>query len=301
MLSSRRVRALLVGWFSLPSGGATAGDLAALGVVRGWLEEAGIEHEQALGPPLGEGPDWSRLDPGRFSHVIFVCGPLSPRLEAARILERFQGCRLIAVNTSMTTHPGVWNPFDTLLERDSELAARPDLAFAGRTAAVPVVGVVLAHLQREHPRPLHDRVDALVRALVAERDLTAVPIDTTLYPSGAIPQSVAQVTSLIARMDVVVTTRLHGMVFALRAGVPAVALDPIPGGAKVARQAGAVGWPHAETAERLDGQRLAELFDACLAPEARALARSCAARARAEVDGLRPLLVGAVAGSTRAR
>ena len=50
---------------------------------------------------------------------------------------------------------------------------------------------------------------------------------------------------MIARVDVVVTTRLHGLVLALKNGVPAVAVDPIRGGAKVCRQAEALGWPHA--------------------------------------------------------
>lgn len=44
------------------------------------------------------------------------------------------------------------------------------------------------------------------------------------------------------RMDAVVTTRLHGMVFALK-NVPALAVDPIRGGAKILRQAEAIGWP----------------------------------------------------------
>ena len=44
-----------------------------------------------------------------------------------------------------------------------------------------------------------------------------------------------EVESLIARMDVVLTTRLHGLVLALKHGVPVVAIDPIAGGAKLRR------------------------------------------------------------------
>jgi polysaccharide pyruvyl transferase WcaK-like protein len=48
---------------------------------------------------------------------------------------------------------------------------------------------------------------------------------------------------VIARADVVVTTRLHGLVLALKQGVPVLAVDPVAGGARVATQAAAWGWP----------------------------------------------------------
>ena len=48
---------------------------------------------------------------------------------------------------------------------------------------------------------------------------------------------------MIGRADVVVTTRLHGLVLALKQGVPALAVDPVAGGAKVAAQAAVWGWP----------------------------------------------------------
>ena len=53
----------------------------------------------------------------------------------------------------------------------------------------------------------------------------------------------AQLESVLSRLDLVVTDRLHGMVLALRAGVPALAVDPVEGGAKVTAQARACGWP----------------------------------------------------------
>lgn len=52
-----------------------------------------------------------------------------------------------------------------------------------------------------------------------------------------------QFLALVSRFDVVVTTRLHGLVLALRTGTPVIAVDPVAGGAKVSAQARAVGWP----------------------------------------------------------
>jgi polysaccharide pyruvyl transferase WcaK-like protein len=54
-----------------------------------------------------------------------------------------------------------------------------------------------------------------------------------------------EVEALIARMDVVITTRLHRTVPALKNGVPAVAINSVSGGAKIKRQAEALGSPAA--------------------------------------------------------
>lgn len=97
-----------------------------------------------------------------------------------------------------------------------------------------------------------------------------IPFDTRVDPRpreflGAF-HSPAEVEALVARMDVVVTTRVHGMVHALKQGLPAVAVDPISGGAKIRRQAEAVGWPVVLTADGLSEKALHEALDYCLAP-----------------------------------
>jgi UDP:flavonoid glycosyltransferase YjiC (YdhE family) len=111
------------------------------------------------------------------------------------------------------------------------------------------------------------------------RQTRAAPLelDTRLDARDALACRTAErFTSLIARVDAVVTTRLHGLVLALHAGVPAVALDPIAGGAKVAAQAAALGWPAARTVDEADLPGLAGLLDWCLTDEARARAADCA-------------------------
>lgn len=40
------------------------------------------------------------------------------------------------------------------------------------------------------------------------------------------------IMSLISPMDLVITTRLHGTVLAIKNGVPAIPIDPVSGGAK---------------------------------------------------------------------
>src|SRR6266481_2477666 len=109
--------------------------------------------------------------------------------------------------------------------------------------------------------------------------MVTVPIDTRLDINSSRLRSAAEVESLISRMDLVITTRLHGLVLALKNGVPAVAIDPIPGGFKIERQAHTVGWPVVLPVGGLTNERLEEAFAYCLTEEARTTARECYRRA----------------------
>jgi hypothetical protein len=284
----REPKALLVGWFSLPFGGATAGDLAALEVVRGWLDESGFPYDVALAEPFEGGLDWQGVEPEWYSHVVQVCGPASPQLEIADVLERFSSCRLLGVSVSL---PESWNPFDMALARDGEGDGRADLAFAAPHERVPVAGVLLVHPQAEYAEGRHEQVDRAAWELLAGRPCAALPLDTRMDVNDYGLRSRAELEAVVARLDVLVTTRLHGVVFALRNGVPALALDPIAGGAKVAAQAKAVGWPAVVTPEEATPERLVELWGWCLTDEARGAAEACAqtaagsvARTRAELE-----------------
>ena len=76
-------------------------------------------------------------------------------------------------------------------------------------------------------------------------------------------------------MESVITTRLHGMVLALKNGVPAIAIDPEDGGFKIRRQAEEIGWPVVHTVDRLDPAAWNASLAFCLTEDARALAVSC--------------------------
>src|SRR5205085_3517082 len=139
----------------------------------------------------------------------------------------------------------IWNPWSTLLPRDGVgVDTAPDLTFVGGPATVPVVARVQVDVQNEYEGAAPDFVHAAFDRLLAERDAAVIPIDTRLDGNAGGLRTAAQVESLIAKADVVLTTRLQGLVFALRGGVPAVAVDAIPGGAKLIAQARALGWPH---------------------------------------------------------
>ncbi|MFH9125628.1 hypothetical protein [Streptomyces globisporus] len=78
--------------------------------------------------------------------------------------------------------------------------------------------------------------------------------------------------SLIRRLDLVVTDRLHGLAPALRASVPALAVDPVLGGAKVTAQSGILRWPVVVSGENLSTVVLDHWWNWCLSPAGSATA-----------------------------
>jgi polysaccharide pyruvyl transferase WcaK-like protein len=212
-------------------------------------------------------------------------------------LQRFAGRPLVGLNLTLLEPLEAWDPFDLLVERDSSRASRPDLAFLSARPRVPVVGVVLIDSQPEYgQRDRHRAANEALRRLAAGRDVAAVEIDTRLDANRTGLRSAAQVESLVARVDAVVTTRLHGTVLALKNGVPALAVDPVAGGAKVLRQARTLGWPVAFAADALDERALEDALDYCLTEAARAQARACAERARQALRGVREAFLANLAG-----
>jgi hypothetical protein len=291
------MRALVAGWFSWERYSATAGDLMAKDVACDWLADAGLPFDVALAPPFAGGVDWRAVDPAVYTHLVFVCGPfrdIGPAI--TDFLARFAHCYKVGLDLSMIRPVAEWNPFDLLLERDSDRTARPDVSLLCRQGRVPVVGLCLVHRQKEYgDRGRHADAEAAVRRLLAAREAAVVSIDTRLDENSTGLRTEREVESLIARTDLLVTTRLHGTVLALKNGVPALAIDPIAGGAKIKRQAEVLGWPVVFTADALNDAALLRAFDYCLSAEARELARACAARGAARLAEVRGQFLAAVA------
>jgi hypothetical protein len=287
------MKVLVAGWFSFENMNTTAGDLLARDLACEWLRVAGCPYDVAVAKPYTGGIDWKTADPHEYSDVLFVCGPFRKNEYTTSFLDHFAGRRFTGLNLSMLDPVESWNPFDLLLERDSNRSSRADITFLTNQALVPVVGVVLVHPQPQYKeRALHPLAHDAIGRLVASRDIALVPIDTCLDHNAGGLRSPSQVESLIARMDLVITTRLHGTVLALKNGVPALVVDPIAGGAKVARQVQTIGWPILHTADALSDQALAESFDFCLTESARSKARQCRDQAVEKVREIREEFMG---------
>lgn len=249
------MRVLVTGWSSFIDGEATAGDVLSMEAVRDALLEAGLRVDVAWSPRLrADGLSLEQVDPDSYTHLVFVCGPAHGR-QVRQLHERFIRCRRLAVGVSIVVpdDPAVTG-FHQVIARDKAGASPSrDLAAVPRCVQVPVVGVVLAHAQHEYGnRQRHDDVHAVLTSWLARQDCARLPFDTRLDSRDwRFARTSGQLESLIGRLDVIVTTRMHGLVLALKNGIPALAVDPIAGSAKVSAQAAAWAWPAVVTADAL--------------------------------------------------
>lgn len=270
------MRILLTGWFSFEHGEATAGDVLSLEAVRAAL--ADLPCHVAWSPVFRPGAlTIQDARPETYTHLIFVCGPLhGPQLE--HLHRRYAQCRRIAVGVSVIDprDPAAAG-FDVILARDAPGSPpRRDLAALTPYDPVPVAGVILAPGQEEYgARRRHQEVHAQLTTWLKQQHCAPLPLDTRLdnreWRSFGTPD---QLLSVVARLDVVLTTRLHGLVTALRCGVPALTVDPVAGGAKVTAQAHAWHWPAVLMAEELSDHALNRWWHWCLSREGREAAAS---------------------------
>ncbi|MFF4759209.1 polysaccharide pyruvyl transferase family protein [Streptomyces sp. NPDC001292] len=270
-------RLLLTGWFSFRDGEATAGDVLAQQHVSTALARAGIPHDTAWSPVFR--PDALSLttaDPQRYDTLVFVCGPVhGPQFDLLH--RRFGSCRRLAVGVTVVdpADPAVTG-FSEVLARDGTPApARRDLAATAPVGPLPpVVGVVLSEGQGEYGgRRRHAEVNACLTGWLVAKDCARVPAETRLAADDwRLCATGEQFLALVSRCDLVVTTRLHGLVLALRAGTPAIAVDPVAGGAKVSAQARAAGWPALVAADTLTPRVLDRWWDWSLSEAGRTAA-----------------------------
>jgi hypothetical protein len=285
------VRVLVTGWFSFDEAEITAGDLLARDTAVRWLAGAGLPHDVAVAENFRRAGDLdlADADPGAYSDVVFVCGPASGKPVEA-MFGRFPHARRLALGVSAVDGTAGL-ALDALLERDSDAAVRPDLSLAAPPAPgrPPVVGVVLVHDQPEYG-DRHRLADAhaLLGAALSQVDAARVQLDTRLHRHEPhLCRTPAQVDAALARCDAIATTRMHGMALALRAGIPAVAVDPVAGGGKVAAQARALGWPGLALVGQTSPGELAGLVRWSLSAGARAMAAGVAGRAQPGLEKLR--------------
>jgi Polysaccharide pyruvyl transferase len=295
------MRVLLTGWFSFRHGEATAGDVLAAQAVADALDAAGVAYDIAWSPVFRPGAlELSRAAPERYTHLVFACGPVHGN-QIAGLHTRYRSCRRIAVGVSVVDeNDPACTGFDVLLPRDGPgRAPVRDLASAtvperADRGTLPVTGVFLTTGQGEYgQRRHHDLVTAGLTAWLNIKRCAPVPLDTRLDSRDwRLCSSPEMLTTLISRLDIVVTMRLHGLVLALRAGVPALAIDPVTGGGKVTAQAAAWDWPAVLAAEQVADQSLLdERWDWCRSPAGRSEALRAAAHGIEQPQALLAALV----------
>ena len=289
-------RVLLTGWFS------TVGDIESLDIVRRWVDVSGIPYDMApfkekIRMKMKDVIDLDQIDPGIYSHMVVICGPVwKEKLDDLHLdLSRFRHCVRIGLNLTMVAPPQTWNPFDTLIERDSDRLTRPDLTLLADTESVPVVGLCLVGKQSSYAgRERHDEAERLFKNLIQRRDFAAIDLDTRWFRTKNGLKTPAHFLSALQRVDLLLTNRLHGLVYAIKAGVPVIAIDAISGGAKVSAQAEALGWPQCIPIEEAKPERLDAAVDWCFSPESRALVQSCRKKAFKELRDVKRTFLAAL-------
>lgn len=297
-------RALVCGWFSFPWMGATAGDLLAAETAGRWLQEAGLAHDVAVSDALaalvpGGGVRWESVDPAAYRDVIFVCGPVGDAPPLTDLLARFPHCRRSALDVTMLQRREEWDPFDHWWARDGDpgAPARPDLAWAAPATTTPLAALVLVHDQQEYPEREHEQVHALLRDSLARLDIAVVEVDTCFDPANTSGlRTPGQVEAVLRAADVVVTTRLHGLVLGLRNGTPVLAVDAVTGGAKVTAQARALGWPELLAAD-VGTDTVHRALERLLGGERDDDVARCRTRAEAALAGVRDDVLATLAGA----
>ncbi len=277
---------LVTGWFSFDTAEVTAGDLLAQRTVSRWLDDAGIDHDVAMAATFRRRGQlaWHDVPPATVGHLVFVCGPAGGEL-VEELFARFTGSQRVAVGVSVVDRTPALAPV-TVLARDEPGRAAVDLALG--TAHRPVADVAVAAVIRSHSQPeygnrqRHDGVHRCLDGWLTGTDLAVVELDTRLHPGDARQLSTPeQFAAAVARVDVVVTTRLHGLVLGLAAGVPVVAVDPVAGGGKVGAQARALGWPAVISAEAVSHDAFDEAVGWCRSAEGRDRVAACTEDGRA--------------------
>ena len=270
--ANRPARVLLLWWGSFPGGGgATIGDYHAVANVAGWLRDHDVDCEIMNGvdetfPGLATvGPD--ERDFGRYSTLAFVCGPLVLTHKLKRILWRFRDLTKVAVGISDLGDERVTRLFDEVIVRDGPRFTTFDLALANPrdiSRAVPPRGthpaICLRGMQKTYGKEncLSNEADSLICGAIESRFGEAAPIDTQFRPANGL----AKIEREFAAASLVVTTRMHGALFALANRTPFVAVDQIRGGAKVSRLMQEIAWPWSYRVDRMKPGDLDRAIDA---------------------------------------
>src|SRR3954453_400649 len=222
------MRVLVPGGFSFAEVVATVGDELGVDVVAGWLTELGVDHDVAWAPYLGRGPHWRDLDPGDYTHLVFVSGPLMDTPRLRELTGAFAHAQRWAMNVSVVPDDAS-GLFHRVWARDAPGLSRPDLAIGTTTPDVPVVAVAFAPAQEEYgERSQAGRVRATIEGWLGARGMPWFELDMDLFdePYERFP---AQVEALVRRADVVVSTRLHGLVLGLAHGGPGIGWGAVGG------------------------------------------------------------------------
>ncbi|MER9327585.1 capsular polysaccharide synthesis protein [Mesorhizobium sp. M0488] len=263
VVTDAKAQPILLCWYGSLKDNGTIGDLYAVQSVAARMKALGLNFRHLTASPAfeisGERVSLDEIDGSDYATLVFVCGPVikdHPIVET--VICRFPSIRKIGVSISLfdQNHINYAQPFDVALAREGGGRRFEDVAILApwrptptrvRGSNVPlVVGLVLRGEQGEYglQNSLHDRTSALTArvldTLAANYQVKTVEIEHHLTRSGRAP---VEIEALYSSCDLVLTSRFHGAILAMRNEVPFIAIDQIRGGGKLTSLLSASGWP----------------------------------------------------------
>ncbi|PST17626.1 hypothetical protein C7U61_18535 [Rhizobium sp. JAB6] len=288
-------RRILVAWYGAFSGHGTIGDLRSLETVTANLVGVGHEvlHATAaeLNLPGARRVDWRTIDPSSVDAVLFVCGPiLRFHPWTQELFAHFASTHLAGVGVSLlpADDPNHSNPFDRVFARQGGPTRYGDVAIVAPnpvdrrnrpTRAERVIGLALRGQQGEYgdERCRWQETEAVVQRILTsaaeDGPLRVVTIENHLT-RAAMPANAIE--AQYGDCDLILTSRFHGAIAAMRQGVPFIAIDQISGGAKVYDLLADLGWPYVHKISEADPSYLTHCALALLQnPESDRLMAAC--------------------------
>jgi hypothetical protein len=268
-------RRLLVAWYGSFDGHGTIGDLHAMQSVVTHLVGHGHDVFHASTGDItiigSQKIDWRVVSPEAFHTLIFVCGPILKRHPMTReLFEAFESIPKIGVSVSLFPPENLnhIDPFDEVLAREGKPEQYHDVAIVApdivprpkrKEMQPPTIGIVLRGQQAEYGKELcfweqtAQLAKEVAETLIKRHGGRVIFIENHLRRSGVTAKAIE---AMYAECTLIITSRFHGAMMALRHNIPFIAIDQIQGGAKVLRLVGATGWPYVYDASTIDSTQL---------------------------------------------
>lgn len=238
---------LLCGYFSLPYKVCTAGDLLVAQKCIQLFKDLDLSYDVLVEDPIKDLDNTVFLDDicvEDYLVLVFVCGPLVSTNILKNFLQKFNMLKKIALNVSLLdNHLEILQYFNVIIPRDSWNETNIDLAINTECKKTKLVGVILVGEQKEYKQTCHSKVEKIVDEVLKSRDFMSFYIDTKLPYNEYDLKNLKEVETIISKMDLIITTRLHGSIIALKYKIPFIAIDPVVGGAKITKQLNIINWP----------------------------------------------------------
>jgi hypothetical protein len=244
---------ILVSWYGAFDGHGTIGDLLSVQSVTRYLSDKGYDIDctsyKKFNNLSGRIVNWKEVDARDYQIFIFVCGPImKDHPQLAMLFGKFKNCVNIGIGVSLFKkgHFNYFNPFDHVFAREGTDEVFEDVAIVApgykKEASVNfqkkeiIIGISMRGEQGEYgiEKCLFKITDQTINdaaAILAEKwNGKVLLIENHLEKSGTDPE---EIDAMYERCHLVITSRLHGCLMALRHAVPFIAIDQIKGGAKL--------------------------------------------------------------------